>query len=197
LSLPADPEPQLLEPQRLAAPRLRGAAILVVGIVGAALVVGTGLWTLIGTNSDKGAAALTEIVSHASASSFLVPIDTSRPELLDGAIAALRLNYAERQHIRDEVLAGRLRLGATMAWDWDAEDGDVVSLTSAGFVQTVSLLNAPQLVVIPYAGDATPLLVTGVHDGDDMGITAAVGTPANPFKLRALRTGEVTQVGMP
>jgi hypothetical protein len=39
-----------MEPQRLAAPQLRGASLLVIAAVGAGLAIGTGFWSLIGTN---------------------------------------------------------------------------------------------------------------------------------------------------
>jgi hypothetical protein len=196
LPTPAGPEPQLLEPQRLAASRLQLPSVWPVAALAAALAVAGGIG-LLGAGSHRGDAALAAIVSSASTSSFLVPIDATRPEVFDQAIANLRLSDAEKRHIRAEVLADRLRLGVTFAWDWDAEDGDVVSLASAGFVQTVALTIAPQIVVIPYESAGAPLLVTGIHDGDGGGITAAVGSPANPFQLRALFTGEVMQVGLP
>jgi hypothetical protein len=64
-------------------------SVLVIGVVVAPLVIGAGLWTLIGTNSDKGAAALAEIVSHASTSEQL-----SRPRRYEPSRAARRRHHS-------------------------------------------------------------------------------------------------------
>jgi hypothetical protein len=138
---------------------------------------------------------LESLVTASSVTGLMVPIDSSKPEKLDAAVSLLRLSNAEKAHIRGEVLAGRLHLGATTVSDWAAEDGDVVTIASAGFVQTVVIQNAPHIVVVPYSLPIGALTLTAVHDGGG-GVTVAVGMPSSLRRLRTLLVGEVIQVGL-
>ena len=92
---------------------------------------------------------------------------------VEQAIGATPGTDADKARLRGEITSGRTRIGWLTVLDLDAEDGDWVTVSSAGVSQQVQLFHAPTTIAVPYAPGA-PVTVTGMVDGDGKGITVAV-----------------------
>lgn len=188
----SDQEPALLPPQL--EPRRWPALPSVIVAVGLVAAAGAGM---LGVGPHRDPLSLApETTVAVTAGSSLVPIDVASPVELSRAMRTLRLDAEAKRAVHDEVMAGRLRLGALTVWDWKDEDGDEVIITSAGFGQVVPLGNRPTTVVIPYRGSGAMIAVTGLKDGEN-GITVGVSVAGEPTNLPPLYVGETVQVTIP
>lgn len=131
------------------------------------------------------------------------PLAEPRPQLLRPlqlselatAIEGMRIPESDKERLRGQVAAGEIRMAWIVLSDWDAEDGDVVLVSAAGYSQQVRLYHRPTTLAVPYKPGA-PVTLTGVVDGDNAGITPAVhmGDASLPLKLRL---GQTVQVPTP
>jgi hypothetical protein len=115
---------------------------------------------------------------------------------VEQAIGAILGTDADKTRLRGEIVSGRTRIGWLTVMDSDAEDGDWVTVSSAGVSQQVQLFHAPTTLAVPYA-PGVPVSVTGMVDGDGRGITVAVRVGTNSFVLAPMRPGTSVQVPTP
>jgi hypothetical protein len=78
-------------------------------------------------------------------------------------------------------------------YDSDAEDGDVITVQSAGFSQTVRLAKAPITIALPAPPDGLVKIV-GTVDGAGGGVTLGTVTPAGPIPLAVLSVGQTISI---
>ena len=186
-----DHEPKLLEPQPLPAPKRLAPALVATGVL--AVAIATGFMFL---GSDGGAPAdIATAQSLQPSEGILVPVSTEDPRAFEDAVKGLQLSDPDRARVRTAAAAGDLDLGLIAVWDYLHQDGDIVAVSSAGFVQYVPIHNQPSIVVLPYEGPGS-ITVTGLHDGGG-GVTVAVASGSGPLQLRPLMVGESLQVSIP
>ena len=128
----------------------------------------------------------------ADAGPIEVPIVAGRQ--IAAALAALNLPAAEREQLAKDVEAGRLRLVWLSLYDTDAEDGDVVTIGSAGFLYTLGLAKAPAAVAVPVAIGG-PVTLTGTRDGGG-GVTVGVVGPQGPLPVPPLSVGQTISLAV-
>jgi hypothetical protein len=162
---------------------------------GVALLIGVAAFGFVGSavpaiKGDKVSggdiAKLTADFSRAKGS--LIPFDNSHEAQRDNLMGALRLPAAQAAQLVALVESGERSLGWLTLWDNFDQDGDVVSVTAAGFSQTVPLMHAPTRIVIAYI-PGQPVYVTGERDGGG-GITVAVELSTGPLPLPPLAVGQ-------
>lgn len=104
------------------------------------------------------------------------------------ALVALNLPAPDRARLAADVEAGRLRLVWLSLFDSDAEDGDVVTLSSGGFTYPVALSKAPATLAVPVLIGGT-IALTGTRDGGG-GVTVGVVGSGGPLPLPPLSVGQ-------
>lgn len=186
------PEPLRPEalPETRRAPRraVLGAALLLAGLVGGALLGGL---DIIGTpgatdglSDEQAARRQAEFTAAGPLALTAVPAaDTA------AAIEVMRLPPDQAAAMRSALDARTLRLAYLTLWDDMAEDGDAVRVSAAGFVQDVPLRNTPVRLAVPLA-DPAAVTLTGLHDGQG-GITVAMLSGTTRVPLPRLRAGQV------
>lgn len=111
---------------------------------------------------------------------------------IDAVLDTMRLDPSSRQQLRSAIdrrnLGGETTLAWVSLWDFAAADGDVVSLSSAGYNVSVPLQKAPAEFAVPV--DASrQVRITGLHDGGG-GITLAVKSGAEAISMPVLAEGQ-------
>jgi hypothetical protein len=98
-----------------------------------------------------------------------------------------------RLDARESISSGGPVLTTILIFDFAAEDGDVMRLSSGRFSIEVTLTKAPQAITVPV--DATRTVTfTGVRDGGG-GITGAIRTSTNKIiEIPAWDSGQFVQV---
>ena len=94
-----------------------------------------------------------------------------------------------RQALERDLDAGRVRLGWLTLWDDQVQDGDVISLSGAGFSRTIALTKQPQQIAVPIGASGDPFVVRGVRDGG-AGITVAATSAGSRVPLPIMAPGE-------
>jgi hypothetical protein len=198
-------EPVILPPEPEAAREIPNAGLTRSALTLAILALGAGLITGVIPIPDFDAAP-THVVSPATSSieaepqplaqmssNLLRPVQTSE---LERAIAEVGLAEAEKERLRGEIAAGDTRLAWIVLSDWDAEDGDGILVSAAGYAQHVRLYHRPTTLAVPYK-PGVPITLTGDVDGDNSGkITVAVHMGEARVPL-SLRLGQTVQVPTP
>jgi hypothetical protein len=184
------PPERLAEPERLGTNR-RGMA------AGAttALLLSLGVFGFAGsdpvTRSDRvsnaEAARLADGFRRARGS--LLPVDISTKPQRDKLVQSLPMPASEAERLIVLVERGERMLGWLTLWDNFDEDGDVASVTAAGFTQRVPLRHAPTRILVPYIL-GQPVFITGEHDGMGGGVTVAVELSTGPLPLPPLAVGQ-------
>jgi hypothetical protein len=194
--LPEGPAPEpALEPGR-AAPAAAGGrrwvSPVLAAVVGAVALgaVATGWIQIPGFGSSTPNAPAIQTVAPASTNSLIKPVAASE---IDRAIATLAMSEQERGRVRSAVNSGKTRLGWVTVSDAQAEDGDWVAVSGAGFRQDIRIGKKPLLVAVPYA-PGTPVTVTGLVDGQGGGITLSVHLGGGIVNLKPLQRGESLEV---
>jgi hypothetical protein len=124
---------------------------------------------------------------------LLQPLQASE---LERAIGGMRVAEADKEHLRGEIAAGSTHLAWMVLSDWDAEDGDAVLISAAGYSQLVPLYHRPTTLAVPYK-PGIPVTMTAAIDGNGGGwITVAVHIAGAPIRLN-LRPGATVQVPTP
>ena len=191
---PIDPNrPQLrqLTPQ----PVLKSKKPSVMLAISAALVLAAGglFW---GTNSPVGHGAdgmskqkADQITAQFATAVADFPIaNVHDPVEKAKAEKALQLPPAETKKIMQAAEKGEVRLAWVTVWDNEAEDGDVVRISSEGYSVQVALLNRPTTVIIP-APAGGKFAITGVRDGGG-GITVGVKTVSGEIPFPPMAPGQ-------
>lgn len=114
----------------------------------------------------------------------------------EAAIALLTVSEADKANVRAGLASGKLRIGLVTVSDFDAEDGDWVSVVAAGFRQDLPLFKKPTTIAVPYL-PGTGVAVTGLVDGGGGDITVAIHVGASVLPLRAIKRGESVMVPTP
>jgi hypothetical protein len=81
-----------------------------------------------------------------------------------------------------------VRLVSVTLWDTHDQDGDVVTVSSAGYHRQIVLTNAPQTVAFP-VNQASAVQVVGTHDGGG-GITLGIRGPNQEFLMPIMSEGQ-------
>jgi hypothetical protein len=110
----------------------------------------------------------------------------------DAVLDTMRLDPTTRQKLKRTIAQGasgnETSLVWVSLWDFAAQDGDVVSLSSAGYVVTVPLENKPADFAVPI--DASrQIKITGLHDGGG-GITLAIRNGTGSISMPVLAEGQ-------
>ena len=136
-----------------------------------------------------------EEIRKGDGTGIVVPVDLSDRDAVDQAISLLQVSEPERNKIRVAVDRGDLGLGTMRVWDYAAQDGDVVTVMTAGFVQTITIAHAPTKIVIPHRGPGIGRI--SAVGAPDLIITVAVGTSSGSFNLIPLEIGQSVEVSYP
>jgi len=137
-----------------------------------------------------------------------------KAEELDAALASMKLPPAARAALVAELQARRTQIAAAAPlsaaavpasagaqdlplvwitlWDTHREDGDIVSVTSGGYVQQVTLTNATLRFAVPIPRSGA-ISLAGVHDGGG-GITVGAMSGETRVPLPIMRRGQVLEI---
>jgi hypothetical protein len=195
------PEPQPLpEPQRSHAESGFGLGKTTLGAIALLALAGiaTGIVSFPGSQPERMPPATPVAIEEQQPKPQLMP-SLVRPVAaaeVEQAIGAILGTDADKARLRGEIASGRTRVGWLTVLDSDAEDGDWVTVSSAGFSQQVRLYHAPTTIAVPYA-PGVPVTVTGMVDGDGKSITVAVRVGTNSFVLAPMQPGTSVQVPTP
>jgi hypothetical protein len=175
-----------------------GAGKMIAGVVGLLLLggVATGLIGLPGfgpSHAPAPAPVAIEQVVPQRGPSLIQPVAAAE---LQKAIDGLLMADTDKAKVRGEINSGKTRIGWITVSDSVFEDGDWVTLSSAGFEQAVRLYHKPTTIAVPYT-PGVPVTVTGRVDGDGKGITVAVFVGASSFPLAPMQVGTSVQVPSP
>ena len=140
--------------------------------------------------ASGGNQARQQTVAPAAGTSLFTPVAAAE---LDTAIGLLMLPDADKAKVRVDVQRGRLRIALITVSDNDAEDGDWVSISAAGFRQDVRLFHKPYVVAVPYL-PGMPVAVTGLKDGGGGDITVAVTVGTAKLPLKPLKERETVEL---
>ncbi len=118
----------------------------------------------------------------------LPPVPLQEREL---AIKTMNLPEARARELRQQIEDGKTDIAWIDLWDDQAEDGDVIRVTSGGVSVDVSLHNQPVRLAVPVA----PLSITGMVDGGG-GITAGVRSSSGSIGTPVMQPGQTIIIGV-
>jgi hypothetical protein len=182
------PEVRLAGPELLTAGRTAsiGAALLVAafGVFGFANLVPA-------SQGDRisGAESARLADNYRAARGTLLPVDVSDRDRKAELLRVLPIPRMQAERLMAMVESGERMLGWLTLWDNFDEDGDVVSVSAAGFTQSVALRHVPVRILVPYV-PGQPVFLTGERDGGGGGVTAAVELSSGPLPLPPLAVGQ-------
>jgi hypothetical protein len=185
------PEPELQpEPQGSRKP-----GWILSALVGVALLAGVGYQTGLFSPAPEPAPAPVTATAPTQQQGFslLQPVSAADQA---SAMQSLMMSDADKGNVAKAVQGGGARLAWLALSDSGAEDGDIVTISGAGFSQTVPLLKKQTHLAVPYI-PGTPIRVFGTKDGSSPGITVAVYAGGNVFKLKTMREGETIEIASP
>jgi hypothetical protein len=183
------PEPALARPELL-----RGSTTVTAGFI-AAVLLGLGAIAFGGSGPATKADGISTSESARLAEGFrqghgaLLPVDLSSEQRRSELVQALRMPRANAENLMAMVERGERMLGWLTLWDNFDEDGDIASVTAAGFTQSVPLTHVPTRILVPYI-PGQPVFITGDRDGMGGGITVAVELSTGPLPLPPLAVGQ-------
>lgn len=90
------------------------------------------------------------------------------------------------------ITSNKNKLTEITLWDDVAEDGDVVSISTAGIRQEIPIMHEPTKVLLPLVA-GQPIMLTGVKDGGG-GITVAIGNGNVPLANPVMKEGETLSI---
>ncbi len=122
-----------------------------------------------------------------------LPLQLVPPERRAEAIASLGLATKAQSKIAADVQAERVRLAYLTVFDSDAEDGDAVTIVSAGFSRSLVLTKAPVTLAFPVPSNGV-VEITGIVDGEGGGVTLGIITPAGPLPLPPMAVGQTIRL---
>lgn len=119
----------------------------------------------------------------------LMPADPLSAARAEDLMLSLGIARAQAERWLAKVDNGERTLGWIALWDNFDEDGDVVTLSTAGISLSVPLTHSPTRLLIPYI-PGQPVFVTGERDGMGGGVTAAVELSSGALPLPPLAVGQ-------
>jgi hypothetical protein len=190
--IPLEPQPEPeLEPVAATGPSKAGWFFA--ALVGAALLAGYSA----GMFSPAPSSAPAPITATAPAQqkdfSLLQTVTAADQR---AALQSLMMANAEKDKVTQAVQSGNTRLAWLALSDSGEEDGDIVTISGAGFSQTVPLLKKQTRLAVPYT-PGTPIKVVATKDGSSPGVTVAVYSGGNVFRLRTMKEGQTIEIASP
>lgn len=201
---PSSPSVRRKEMKRAEAkPQVSGMKMALLGIA-IVLSVGFGLdrWNSVSSEADHLSESAKEQLSTAFKAIGRLQVEPVPMQEVDAAIAAMPLSADRQKSLRRAAQTGISGVVPTpglpdvgqnrLVWlelnDFANEDGDVVSISSAGYQIQVGIVHATNRIAIPVDHTGT-VVVTGVHDGGG-GITLGFRTGSGLYSLPVLSVGE-------
>lgn len=122
-----------------------------------------------------------------------VTIEQIKDQDVDTVLDSMRLDPSSRQALKsslekDPVGSPATVLAEIVLWDFAAQDGDVVRVSSAGYEVDVPLLKSPATIAVPVDASRS-IQLTGVRDGGG-GITVGVQSGPENVSLPVLTEGQ-------
>jgi len=188
---PQAPDPNLAAPEPLGGAGLKTVAcVTALGLLLAVGAFGTANAPSIQQGDRLSNADIARLAEgFRNGHGALMPVDISTEQQRTEILNALRMPRAQAERLLAMVERGERALGWLTLWDNYDEDGDVASVTAAGFTQQVPLFHAPTRILVPYI-PGQPVLVTGERDGKGGGVTVAVELSTGPLPLPPLAVGQ-------
>ena len=163
-------------------PMLAGAAM--VGLLALAV------W-LFGPSVDN----VSPQTSQMAASQFAAGIPAALPMIpeqeREAAIMAMALDPEQEKSLRSDVVIGAIEMRWLTLFDFEANDGDIVRVSSGYWSQDVAITNAPQRLAVPVSNGA--IRIQGMVDPGG-GITIAMMTNLGRLPVPVLAPGQVIDV---
>jgi hypothetical protein len=188
------PEPQ---PEAELEPQAQGpskAGWVLGALAGVALLAGIGYSAgLFSSAPSPAPAAITAVAPAQQGFSLLQPVSASDQA---SAVQNLLMSDADKSKVAKAVQNGSTRLAWLALSDSGAEDGDIVTISGAGFSQIVPLLKKQTHLAVPYT-PGTPLKVVATKDGYSPGVTVAVYVGGSVFRLKTMKEGETIEIASP
>lgn len=182
-------DPLLLEPELLRAPGpFRNRPLALLGLL--ASVTLAAVWGLGGQRSGEASAGDPLARYAAPAGSVVAIIPANDESGIEDALSRVVLEPSRLAQLREEVGTGVTRLGVARVWDWADSDGDEVSISSAGYRQTISISGSPVIVVVPVGSDQA-LSLAPARDGLGGGVTAMIEAAANYLGGRGVEADSI------
>lgn len=194
--------PQELQPEPELQPELQPkpsqgdnkAGWIVTALVGVALLGGVGYFTGVFPNAAPKPATVTSTApAQPQGFSLLQPVQPGDRAV---ALQSLMMSDVDKGKVSKAVEKGSARLAWLALSDSGKEDGDIVTISGAGFSQTVPLLKKQTRVAVAYT-PGTPIRVYATKDGFSPGVTVAVYVGGNVFNLKTMKEGETIEIASP
>lgn len=134
-------------------------------------------------------------LSPSDAPGLLHPVDPVVANMSVHVFNMLAMPGSEKARLKQKLADSPVRIGAVTLWDTVDEDGDQVTVSAAGFTQTLTILHKPETFFVPYLPGGT-LRISGVRDGGG-GITLGAQTSLGRLPLPYLSVGQILEVGLP
>lgn len=185
-------EPQLLGPQPLLRPSalLAGAAVLIAGFM-AFHSSGDLKPDHANRSGDANKDQVLTIPADKAHGAFTV-LPSNFQQSPGSVLIQLKMPEAEKQRLAEKLADGSVRLAAVTVWDTMDEDGDVVEISAAGFVQRVTIMHKPATFFLPLHPGGS-VMIKAVHDGYG-GVTLGVRTITGNLRLPRLGVGQSVEI---
>jgi hypothetical protein len=193
---PALPEPQPeTEPEREASQGSDKTRWVLGALAGIALLAGIGYSAGLFSSVPPPAPAAITATAPTQQQGFSLLQTVSAADQAS-ALQSLMMSDADKNNVAKAVQTGATRLAWLALSDSGAEDGDIVTISGAGFRQTVPLLTKQTRLAVPYT-PGTPIKVFATKDGSSPGVTVAIHVGGSVFKLRTMKEGETIEIVSP
>jgi hypothetical protein len=189
-----EPEPQLLAtPASSKTQPVKNSLKSTFAIAALALILGgggvmTSLWNS-SSSDDLSEITKTRLVNEFSAA---VPIKLTAVTAHETgtALDSMSLEAGQRNLLMQTLSqdSSKNALAWIELWDFAAQDGDIVHISSAGFELDYPILNAPARIAIPIDAKAQ-VAISGMYDGGG-GITLGIKSDSNGVSLPVILPGE-------
>jgi hypothetical protein len=192
------PNPALPEPEpelERASPASKKAGWVLGALAGVALLAGIGYSAGLFSSAPNPAPAAITATAPAQQQGFSL-LQTVGATDQASALQSLMMSDADKNNVIKAVQSGPTRLAWLALSDSGVEDGDVVTISGAGFSQTVPLLKKQTRLAVPYI-PGTPIKVFATKDGSSPGVTVAVYVGESIFRLKTMKEGETIEIASP
>jgi hypothetical protein len=144
-----------------------------------------------------------DIAARQASFEHVVPFNVAwvPADQVNATLDTMRLPAAERAQLQASLSPTRpsgsvqvtprqrpMRLASVTVWDTHEQDGDIVTISTAGYRVDVVLTNAPQAISFPVDGTSAVRIV-GRHDGGG-GITLGVRGPSQEMLMPIMSEGQ-------
>lgn len=198
----ARPDSQSGGPELLP-PLLLKPALITPVIIGGTVAAGVFFWAF--ANGGPGFLTASEqnqkappppiVLQAADYPGSVMPLEPALAAGSKHVMAALVMPEPEKNRLKAALDASRVRIGAITLWDNVHEDGDVVTVSGAGFTQDLLILHKPVTFFVPYSPGGV-VTIHGSRDGGG-GITLGLRTALGDQRLPPLATGQTIEIQIP